>query len=190
MNSGRLVFWGVFGLTGVFGGLSCTKNSPEPKSSPVWRTTARSCITANTGTYPCPRMSAGPPWTAHQRAQAAISRPTGRDQLSDRAQSGGQVLPCKYTSRCACTGDGEPSISVFRGYQGRSSDLRAYTTGRDAAARLKVFFSSRRSCLRRPRAPAPGEATGDGEVGASSCAAASSPCAICHSRPAAACASL
>jgi hypothetical protein len=40
--------------------------------------------------------------------------------------------------------------------------------------------------LPRAAASALGEATGDGEVGASSCAAASSPCAICRSRPTAA----
>ena len=54
------------------------------------------------------------------------------------------------------------SISVFRGYQAVLR-IYAHTAGRDAAARLKVFFSSRRSCSRRPRAPALGEATGDGE---------------------------
>jgi len=97
MNSGRLVFLGSIRAHGSIWGSIVHLGSPEPKSSPVWRTTARSCITANTGTYHCPRMSAGPPWTAHQRAQAAISRPTGRDQLSDRALSGGQVLPCEYT---------------------------------------------------------------------------------------------
>ena len=126
----------------------------------------------------------------HRGRRVGGHKPRYRDQ---RAETN---YPTEHKRRPGIAGQIHPADAhvqatasrAFRslGISGRSSDLRAYTTGRDAAARLKVFFSSRRSCSRRPRASAPGEATGDGEVGASSCAAASSPCAICRSRPTAA----
>ena len=69
---------GVFGLTGGLWVPGCTELSRKPEYSPVRRITARSCLTAHTGTCPRPRndlrtIMAGTPHVPAWRRQEILA---------------------------------------------------------------------------------------------------------------------